>query len=221
VLPNISDPVSNYYKKNKGRGIFLDIGCGSGLTANFWGSKGSIFYYKKFAKVAGVEISNKARKFLSDRHVQSWSHIKDIPCDLRFGVIRMNWSLEHVHAPSEYFQFIRDRLEDGGVAVICVPNYEGLIYRLAKDCLELPVHLYHFTPDALVKYGEKYGLKILKIKTFSYPAMFSVASEYGLLPKNIFNNINISDAKKYQNFLNEIDLANMGNDIIAIFEKYQ
>jgi SAM-dependent methyltransferase len=217
ILPKIADPIVEYYK-NGGSGVFLDIGCGSGDSANFWGQRGSLLAYRNFCKVAGVEISNSARHYLQKAGVEVWEDIQLIPKNIKFGAIRMNWSLEHVHQPSAYFQFIKDHLDLRGRAVICVPNYQGLIYRLAKDCVELPIHLYHFKPEDMKKYGSKYGLQLVTLRTFSYPAMFSVASQYGLLPNQLFSTITLSEAKKYQAFFNELDKADLGNDLIAIFE---
>jgi len=218
VKPSIIDPVRNYYSAG-GIGAMLDIGCGSGVSANFWGENGSLLSYKKNMNVAGVEISNTARKSLEDKGVEIWARIDDVPKERLFGLIRMNWSLEHVHYPSRYFEFISDHLEIGGQAVIAVPNYEGLLYKLSPNCVELPVHLYHFTPSDIKKYAKKYGLKVCKLNTFSYPGMFLGAVQAGMLPESFVTNYGLSQARNFQSTLARFDKAGWGNDLIAVLER--
>ena len=93
----------NINKKSK----ILDIGCGSGMSTNFWGSKSSLVELsKKNFDVSGVEPSSNARNILSSYGIKVFSKIEDINEEKKFEVIRLNWSLEHVHSPSKYFQFI-------------------------------------------------------------------------------------------------------------------
>ena len=94
----------------------------------------------------------------------------------------MNWSMEHVYAPSKYFEFLNNHLSVKGRAIIAVPNYKGLIYRLSPNCVELPIHLYHFSEENLRSYSKKYNLEITSSLTFSYPSMFLFANNIGLLP---------------------------------------
>lgn len=216
VVPSIEDPVRKYFPG----GRVLDIGCGAGVSAHFWGREGGLLAYKKFAEVYGVEVSDKARAALSAHGIETFKNLTDIPDNLFFEIIRMNWSLEHVHAPSEYFNFISDRLAEGGKAIIAVPNYDGLLYVLAKDCVEVPIHLYHFRWKDIANYAEKFGLKIVEFRTFSYPQMFIFAAE--ILPrlsKSIISPMNIFEAKVFQKFLSQLDSLGMGNDMVIVLEK--
>ena len=218
LTPNIQDPVMNFYRSG-GTGKFLDIGCGSGISAHLWGPNGALFAYKKITNVAGIEIADNARKLLTAQGIQAWDSITAVPNEEKFTIIRMNWSLEHVHSPDKYFAFIASHLENKGRAIIAVPNYSGLIYKISPSCVELPIHLYHFTPNDMKNYGAKHGLKLFSIKTFSYPAMFNEATKLGLIPKSLSLASSLSEAKKLQKVLNKFDDAEMGNDMIAIFER--
>lgn len=218
VKPKLLDPVRNHYQKG-GRGVFLDIGCGSGLSAHYWGEAGSLNEYQHLTSVAGVEVSDSARKHLEDRGILVWKDLSSVPADLKFSVIRMNWSLEHVHSPSEYFSFISSRLESNGLAIIAVPNFEGLIYKLSKDCVELPIHLYHFRAKDIVNYANRYKLNVSTFCTYSYPQMFKFAAQLGLLPEQFFKNMNISEAKHFQYILNKFDAIGYGNDMIFTLKK--
>jgi SAM-dependent methyltransferase len=216
VKPQLVDPVRQYYERG-GIGMFLDIGCGSGMAAHYWGEAGSLNAYGQLTDVAGVEVSESARVHLEKRGIQVWESLDAVPQNLRFSVIRMNWSLEHVHSPSEYFSFIAERLERNGIAIIAVPNYDGLIYKIAKDCVELPVHLYHFRPTDIENYATRFELAISSFYTYSYPQMFGFAAQIGMLPKS-FEYSNISNTKKFQFVLNKFDAAGLGNDMIFILK---
>ena len=218
VKPQLVDPVRQYYEQG-GKGAFLDIGCGSGMSAHYWGDTGSLNAYRQLTAVSGVEVSDDARAHLEANGIEVWKDLAAVPVDLRFSVIRMNWSLEHVHSPSEYFAFIADRLESNGLAVIAVPNYDGLIYKFAKDCVELPIHLYHFRPKDIENYASRYRLSVQYFRTYSYPHMFAFASSVGLLPRSFAENFSVTAAKNFQSVLNRSDAAGFGNDMIFVLEK--
>jgi SAM-dependent methyltransferase len=218
VKPKIQDPVIKYIKDKKIES-FLDIGCGSGVNPHFWGTGSSLVKCNKIIKVYGCEPNKSSRHFLNENGIFCWSNIEEIEKDRKFDLIRMNWSLEHVHAPSKYFEFINNHLSEDGRAIIAVPNYKGLIYRLSKSCVELPIHLYHFSEDSLKKYSNKYNLELTSSITFSYPSMFSFSYDVGLLPDKFSFKKGIFFSKKFQNILNIFDKFGLGNDIVVTIRK--
>jgi len=218
VNPSIPDPVRDYYTMG-GVGAFLDIGCGAGTSAHFWGKNGALLAYRRVAEVAGVEVAVRARETLSAAGIEVYADLDSVPPQRRFGMIRMNWSLEHVHSPSRYFAFLRERLLPGGRAVVAVPNYDGMIYRLAPDCVELPIHLYHFRPRDLENYSLRYGLRIADLRTFSYPQMFVAAAQAGMFPQEFAITFGVNEARGFQAMLTRFDRAGMGNDMIAVVER--
>lgn len=183
--------------------------------AHFWGRAGSLQAYRKFAEVAGIEISDSARAHLKNVGIEAWSDIDEVPGDRQFGVIRMNWSLEHVHEPSRYFCFLRDHLQRNGRALIAVPNLDGLIYRIAADCVELPIHLFHFRPADIANYAGRWGLDIATMTTFSYPQMFVASRQAGLLPNALNFEPGLSAARAFQRVLNQFDAPLWGNDLLV------
>jgi SAM-dependent methyltransferase len=215
VKPSIPDPVRAYYSAG-GNGTMLDIGCGAGASAHFWGERGSLLAYRRLAEVAGIEIAQRAREQLAATGIETWGALDAVPQQRRFGMIRMNWSLEHVHSPSRYFEFLRGHLEPAGRAVIAVPNFDGFIYRLAPDCVELPIHLYHFRPRDIENYAQRFGLRIIELRTFSYPQMFIAAAEAGLISKAFATQHGVRDARAFQSILERFDSAGWGNDMIAV-----
>ncbi|MBK6637141.1 MAG: class I SAM-dependent methyltransferase [Rhodocyclaceae bacterium] len=217
VRPAITDPVLRFYREG-GQGTFLDIGCGAGIHAHFWGADSALRSCHRRVNVAGVEISAVARGALTTAGIRCWSDLAAVPEEERFGLIRMNWSLEHVHSPREYFSFIARHLLADGQAVITVPNYGGLLYRLAPDCVELPVHLYHFRPQDIVTYGKQHGLDVLETRTFSYPEMYRAAAAAGLLPPVFPAKLGIGEAKAICQFLKPLDALGWGNDMLVVLK---
>ena len=129
----------------------------------------------------------------------------------------MNWSLEHVHSPAGYFRFIASHLADGGKAIIAVPNYDGLLYRIARDCVEVPIHLYHFRKQDLSNYAEQAGLKLAEFESFSYPQMYVVAAQACASLRGTFEaGIAVKDARHMQRTLARFDRVGLGNDMIAV-----
>ncbi|MDO8773264.1 MAG: methyltransferase domain-containing protein [Burkholderiaceae bacterium] len=220
VRPSVTDPVLRFYREG-GQGTFLDIGCGAGIHAHFWGAESALQSCHRRVDVAGVEISETARAALTEAGIRCWPDLSSVPPEENFGLIRMNWSLEHVHSPREYFSFIARHLSSEGQAIITVPNYSGLIYRLAPDCVELPVHLYHFRPEDIVAYAGEHGLSSVEVKTFSYPEMFRAAAEAGLLPSEFSSHLGIVKAKALLDFMKPLDDLGWGNDMLVVLKKTQ
>lgn len=217
IRPNIEDPVQKIFKTKSGR--FLDIGSGSGYSANFWGEAGSLFVYKKNKNIecSAVEIGEKARKELIKNKINAFAGIDMVPSSDVYDVIRMNWSLEHVHEPSKYFSFVKKHLVKNGKFVITVPNYDGLIYRLNKNCIEVPIHLYHFGISDILKYASNNNLSVELIKTFSYPGMFDVAAKAKLIPEDFHSShFTLTEAKYFQRILNRLGAMGMGNDMLFV-----
>ena len=80
--------------------------------------------------------------------------IKLFELDLKFDAITCWHTLEHFERPDEVLSSIYDLLADDGVLLIAVPNFAGHQARLfGKDWLHLdvPRHLFHFTPESLGK----------------------------------------------------------------------
>ena len=108
IIPKIKDPVIDFienYSKSK-KINFIDIGCGSGSNVHFWGPSSSIKNLSKKINVYGIEPSSKSREIIKANEIKVFSSIYEVKRNKKFEIIRLNWSLEHVHKPRLYFQFI-------------------------------------------------------------------------------------------------------------------
>ena len=198
---------------------FLDIGAGSGETSYWWGYKGSVKYYNKISKnIFTVEPDLNSQNELSKKKIKVFKTIEDVPYNLSFNFIRMNWSLEHVHDPEKYFKFFEDHLKPEGKVIIAIPNYSGLIYLMDKNHVELPIHLFHFKIRDIENFSNRFNLFINKYETFSFASMFYFASYINDNFKK-FKEYSLIDLKLFQKNLKELDKFNLGNDMIIELKK--
>jgi SAM-dependent methyltransferase len=222
IVAKIKDPLWEEIQKKPGQKV-LDIGCGSGLTANFWGAQGSLKTYKKHAAVYGVEVSPSAREVLNSNGITSFADLTELLSycksqNMRFDLIRMNWSLEHVHSPSQYFKAMGEVLTKEGQIFINVPNYDGFLYRLAKDLVEVPIHLFHFKSKDLHQYARQNGFKVTKEITFSYVGMLIYAGEIYPAFQHL-SKMSLLEALSMKRFLQTMDQNGMGNDLVLKLQR--
>ena len=226
IIPYINNKLKNYVKpkvkypsKILKDEFFVDIGCGSGITAHFWGINESIKKYLTVTKnIYGIEPDIESQKILKSLGVTVFKNILDVPDNLKFDTIRLNWSLEHVHKPSLYFKFISKHLRHkDSKAIICIPNYSGHIYSIDKSNVELPIHLYHFKYKDILNYCKKFNLKIEIFKTFSYASMYHFSASIN--PNlNKYKNLSLFSLQQLQKKLQYIDKSNNGNDMFFIIK---
>lgn len=143
-------------------GALLDVGCAAGeflLEARSAGWR-----------VAGVEMNpDVARKTaeLLGAPVTS-GPVEDVPINGSFDVITLWATLEHLPNPRATLEKLARHLSPQGILVVFVPNLDSWESRIARKYwphLDVPRHLYHFTPHTLAALAHACGFDILSLTT--------------------------------------------------------
>jgi SAM-dependent methyltransferase len=131
----------------KEKGKHLDIGAGTGAFVHYLRSKGW--------ESTGIEPDDTARERARLHHR---THLLpaaalDTMEPGSFDAITLWHVLEHVHALYPYLHRIKSLLRPGGLLFIAVPNYmsdDARRYGAFWAAYDVPRHLYHFCPDAML-----------------------------------------------------------------------
>jgi SAM-dependent methyltransferase len=82
--------------------------------------------------------------------------------------------LEHLYDPRLVMARISEWLKPGGIFYVLVPNVnsaEARVFASYWHGLELPRHLFHYSPESLKFLAESSGLKEMSIETHRNPAV--------------------------------------------------
>lgn len=139
-------------KRFGNKGKLLDIGCG---TAFF------IACLKRYGwDVTGIDISEWAGKFAGEKlglNVFTGS-VGEIQLKERFNVITMYHNLEHLPNPLKTLKRVSELLSDDGILVVKGPNlasFDRIWHGKKWRGYDLPLHLYHFTPQTYLTILER------------------------------------------------------------------
>lgn len=138
------------------QGKLVDIGSGTGYFAAFMQKKGW--------DVTGVEISREARTYSVERHsitVMAPEKMKKI-ADHSADSVTLWHVLEHLYKPDEWMGQIKRILSKEGKCIIALPNFassDACWFGSDWAALDVPRHLWHFTPEALKLLAGENGLQ--------------------------------------------------------------
>lgn len=153
----------------KQAGTLLDIGCSSG---GFLG-----FFQGESWKLYGIEMSSDcARRAEQRTGAQVFvGDILDAPfVSESFDVITCFDVLEHLYEPRRVMARVAKWLKPGGIFYVQVPNLDSAEARVFGSYwhgLELPRHLFHYSPASLRFLAESAGLQVLSLETRRNPAV--------------------------------------------------
>jgi len=153
----------------KQSGSLLDLGCSSGGFLGFFRSSSWKLYGIEMspdcAKRAGARTG--AQVFVGD--------ILDAPFHSEsFDVITCFDVLEHLYEPKCVMARVREWLKPEGIFYVQVPNVdsaEGRVFGSYWHGLELPRHLFHYSPTSLKFLAESAGLRVVALETRRNPAV--------------------------------------------------
>jgi 2-polyprenyl-3-methyl-5-hydroxy-6-metoxy-1,4-benzoquinol methylase len=148
---------------HKAGGRILDLGCSSGsflsaLPRDRWQLFG-IEMSQQVAERARARCG--ANVFVGDILDASF------PAGY-FDAITCIHVFEHLYKPKEVLAKVTEWLKPGGVFYTLMPNIDSAGFRFFKSywyALELPRHLFHFSPRSLSYLTDSVGLKTLSLKT--------------------------------------------------------
>lgn len=142
-------------------GRLLDIGCGVGHFIRTALKKGYSAEGVEFSEVAAAigreqwNLQIVDGDFLSNQFVPK-----------SFDIITLWQVLEHFRQPHEVLLKIHSLLKPGGLLVIAVPNFASIQAKLFRECwyhLDVPRHLFHYSPESLVKILHSCNFRVDKI----------------------------------------------------------
>ena len=156
-------------KQCKQSGTLLDLGCSSGGFLGFF--KGDSW------KLYGIEMSTDCARRAEARtgaHVFA-GDIPDAPFPPEsFDAITCFDVLEHLYEPRRVMARVGEWLKPGGIFYVQVPNVdsaEGRVFGSYWHGLELPRHLFHYSPASLKFLAESAGLREVSLETRRNPAV--------------------------------------------------
>ena len=150
------------YPHFRPNGRLLDIGCGNGHQLKLFRDLGW--------QVTGVDISINAIDQVRRRGIEAVHGTVESAAfnNSSFDVITMYASLEHVTDPLQTLTTVHRLLRPGGELVISVPRAGSWLAQLAGPhwfALDLPRHLYHFTPTSLRNLLARIGFTVCRIRS--------------------------------------------------------
>lgn len=153
----------------KQSGTLLDLGCSSGSWLEFIKADGWKLY--------GVEMSPQEAQTAEVRTGATIFNGTVIEADFTsetFDVITCFDVLEHLYQPREIMQRVARWLKPGGIFYVLVPNIEsaeGRVFGSYWHGLELPRHLFHYSPKSLSLLAQAAGLQTRSVETHRNPAI--------------------------------------------------
>ncbi|MDO8443237.1 MAG: class I SAM-dependent methyltransferase [bacterium] len=141
----------------------LDVGCGNGTFMMSMRKRGWQAFGTEIAPTG--HMRGCAGEFIKLGDFKKSDFSKN-----SFDVITMWHSLEHVEDPLGYLIEARRVLKDNGALVAEIPNFRSLQARIFRENwfhLDVPRHLFHFSPKSIGILFQKAGLENIIIRRSS------------------------------------------------------
>ncbi|MCK5783759.1 MAG: class I SAM-dependent methyltransferase [Desulfobacterales bacterium] len=171
----------------------LEVGCGSGQLA--------VYLKKRGYHIEVTDISQDILDEIRDVHsIKGYcGKLEDIRFSKAYDSIIFNNVLEHVSNPVSALQKAEQILANEGFIFIEVPNIAGLQFMLFKKSwfpLQIPQHLFHFSPASINKIAIACSLEKVWCSTFS-PRISPAGYVASIFPELRPEKIRQSWSKKY------------------------
>ena len=152
-------------------GRWLDVGCANGVFVEAIG--------RRVNAAEGIELAQPAVQSGRDRGLKlHLGTIDDLPPDEKFDCITAFDVLEHVIDPNQFLVGIRERLNEGGHAILTVPNTGGIVRRIMgpRWYFYIPEeHLHYFSRRNLTSLLQDHGFEIDDVGATHKPMTYDYA----------------------------------------------
>jgi SAM-dependent methyltransferase len=154
---------------HKRSGALLDLGCSSGSFLESLKGEGW--------KLHGIEMSTECAKIAeakSGAHVFVGDILEAPFRRESFDVITCFDVLEHLYEPLRVMAKVGEWLKPGGIFYVLVPNVDSAEARIFGSYwhgLEMPRHLFHYSPTSLKFLANSAGLREVSLETRRNPAV--------------------------------------------------
>ena len=163
-----------FYKFKNDISTFLEVGAGWGYASEY--------AFKKGWNISAIEFSDNCLLSIKERtsenaDIQKVSFEEFTPkIQQSFDAILMSQVLEHAIDPINWLLKANKLLNDDGLLLVAVPQYEGFykFFGLKDPFICPPEHLNFFTKKSLLIALKKSGFKVLLQKGFSRIPFFRI-----------------------------------------------
>lgn len=203
-------------------GRILDVGCMFGFLLDEARGAG--------LETHGIELSpGPAQAAANKGHDVFTGTIEEFAAkhpDLKFDAVFAQHVLEHIPDPREFLATAAKLLTPGGRLVVCVPNFEARLRKLAPSSwgwYQVPVHLHHFSSRALHMLLSDTGFQVSEEKTRGGDTLFLMLSAMQTigLSAGSASNAEPGLARKALRLIGEVTRPyySLGDDEIAILAR--
>lgn len=148
-------------------GSVLEIGCDQGEYLHALGNQ----YDRLGIEMDAGCVEKGKQRFKLDLREGTLEDFTFSP-QKKFNLIIMRHVLEHLSSPEMALKKLKSLLAPGGTALISTPNFnsiERMLFGRYWHSLDIPRHLFIFTPKTFASYLQKNGFQIICLKYSSVP----------------------------------------------------
>ncbi len=163
----------------------LDVGCGTGDF--LYAAKQQGF------QVKGIETSPKAKTIAQQKGLEIMDDQQLFALEPKqFDALTLWHVLEHIHQLNDNLKQFNTLLKPKGVAIIAVPNpqsTDATHYQNQWAALDVPRHLYHFTPKTIEQLMTKHHFKLIHKQLMPFDAFYVSLLSEKYKPNNRFETL--------------------------------
>jgi len=153
------------------KGKILDVGCGTG---EFLAEMHQAGWEARGVEPDAAAVAHAIEQFKLRVYVGSLTAVPNVPES--YDVVSMWHVLEHLYAPHQAIQRVRDLLKKNGVLVIAVPNVESLdrkLYSRNWIAFDAPRHVQHFSLKSLRMLCEMHKFELIRYRGLPLDSFFN------------------------------------------------